>query len=237
MPSLTCLTSKRDLETGTQLVFVPQTANTSCVPVSTPVPQTANTSCVPVSTPVSTPPILAASPFRRPRDGYPPNRARLASRCRSSSPGRAFTRRAPAKGFQLTSCASASFSKLLGTIQFLAPRHWGNPKPKNRGAKSEIRIPISYQWDLETGTQLVFVPQTANTSCVPVSTPFRHPHARVAGFAALRNACFIGIYLVEYAILRRRQIGHHDIGPAQQGKKGGQSPFVRLCAPPLIVES
>jgi hypothetical protein len=42
-------------------------------------------------------------------------RARLASRCWSSSPGRAFTRRVPTKGFQLTSCALASFSKLLGT--------------------------------------------------------------------------------------------------------------------------
>jgi hypothetical protein len=50
------------------------------------------------------------------RDGYPPNRARLASRCRSRSPGRASTRRAPMKGFQLTSCALSSFPKLLGTI-------------------------------------------------------------------------------------------------------------------------
>jgi len=46
------------------------------------------------------------------------HRARLASRCRSGSPGRAFTRRAPAKGFQLTSFALASSSKLLGTIPF-----------------------------------------------------------------------------------------------------------------------
>ena len=43
-------------------------------------------------------------------------RARLASRCWSGSPGRAFTRRAPPKGFQLTACALSSSSKLLGTI-------------------------------------------------------------------------------------------------------------------------
>src|SRR5271157_1294374 len=42
-------------------------------------------------------------------------RARLASRCWSGSPGQAFTRRAPIKGFQLNSCSLASFSKLLGT--------------------------------------------------------------------------------------------------------------------------
>ena len=45
-------------------------------------------------------------------------RARLASRCWSGSPGRAFTRRVPIKGFQLTSCGLSSFSKLLGTITF-----------------------------------------------------------------------------------------------------------------------
>ena len=55
------------------------------------------------------------------RDGCPPNRARLASRCWSGSPGRAFTRRAPTKGFQLTSCALASFPKLLGTIPGTPP--------------------------------------------------------------------------------------------------------------------
>ena len=33
------------------------------------------------------------------RDGYPPNRARLASRCWSGSPGRASTRKAPTEGF------------------------------------------------------------------------------------------------------------------------------------------
>ncbi len=49
---------------------------------------------------------------------FPPNRARLASRCWSGSPGRAFTRRAPAKGFQLTSCSLYSSPKLLGTIPF-----------------------------------------------------------------------------------------------------------------------
>ena len=49
------------------------------------------------------------------------HRARLASRCWSGSPGRAYTRRVPAKGFQLTSCASASFSKLLGTIPMSVP--------------------------------------------------------------------------------------------------------------------
>ena len=43
------------------------------------------------------------------RDGYPPDRARLASGCWSSSPGRAFTRRVPTKGFQLTSCGLSSF--------------------------------------------------------------------------------------------------------------------------------
>lgn len=46
------------------------------------------------------------------------HRARLASRCWSGSPGRAFTRRVPIKGFQLTSCSSPSFSRLLGTIPF-----------------------------------------------------------------------------------------------------------------------
>jgi hypothetical protein len=51
------------------------------------------------------------------RDGCPPNRARLASRCWSGSPGRAFTRRAPLKGFQITSCELSSFPKLLGTIK------------------------------------------------------------------------------------------------------------------------
>ncbi len=50
------------------------------------------------------------------RGGFPPDRARLASGCWSSSPGRAFTRRVPIKGFQLTSCVLASSSKLLGTI-------------------------------------------------------------------------------------------------------------------------
>jgi hypothetical protein len=44
------------------------------------------------------------------------HRARLASRCWSGSPGQAFTRRAPIKGLQLTSCSLSSFSKLLGTI-------------------------------------------------------------------------------------------------------------------------
>ena len=48
-------------------------------------------------------------------------RARLASRCWSSSPGRAFTRRVPKKGFQNVSYISSSFSKLLGTIPFSAP--------------------------------------------------------------------------------------------------------------------
>jgi hypothetical protein len=56
------------------------------------------------------------------RDGLPPNRARLASRCWSGSPGRAFTRRAPTKGFQLTSCSLSSFPKLLGTIPVSTPR-------------------------------------------------------------------------------------------------------------------
>ena len=51
------------------------------------------------------------------RGGYPPDRARLASGCWSSSPGRAFTRRVPIKGFQLTSCVLASSSELLGTIR------------------------------------------------------------------------------------------------------------------------
>ena len=44
------------------------------------------------------------------------HRARIASRCWSGSPGRASTRRVPAKGFQLTSCSSSSLPKLLGTI-------------------------------------------------------------------------------------------------------------------------
>ena len=44
-------------------------------------------------------------------------RARLASRCWSGSPGRAFTRKAPTKGFKLASCELSSFSKLLGTIR------------------------------------------------------------------------------------------------------------------------
>jgi len=56
------------------------------------------------------------------RDGYPPNRARLASRCWSGSPGRAFTRRVPLKGFQLTSCLLSSSPKLLGTIPGIPDR-------------------------------------------------------------------------------------------------------------------
>lgn len=54
------------------------------------------------------------------RDGYPRNRARLASRCWSGSPGQAFTRRAPLRGFQLTSCLLSSSPKPLGT--------WHNPR-------------------------------------------------------------------------------------------------------------
>ncbi len=44
------------------------------------------------------------------------HRARLASGRWSGVSGQAFTRKVPTKGFQLTSCALASFSKLLGTI-------------------------------------------------------------------------------------------------------------------------
>ena len=51
------------------------------------------------------------------------HRARLASRCWSGSPGRACTRRAPVKSFQLTSCSLSSFPKLLGTIPFSFPNN------------------------------------------------------------------------------------------------------------------
>ena len=62
------------------------------------------------------------------RDGYPPDRARLASGCLSSSPGRAFTRRVPPKGFQLTSCGLSSFFQAS----------WHNPRfdPCIRAASS-----------------------------------------------------------------------------------------------------
>lgn len=43
-------------------------------------------------------------------------RARLASGRWSGAAGRAFTRRVPVKGFQLTSCSSSPFPKPLGTI-------------------------------------------------------------------------------------------------------------------------
>ena len=48
------------------------------------------------------------------RDGYPPDRARLASRCWSLS-WTGFYPQSSCKRFQLTSCLSLSFSKLLGT--------------------------------------------------------------------------------------------------------------------------
>ncbi len=63
------------------------------------------------------------------RDGYPPDRARLASGCWSSSPGRAFTRKAPMKGFQLTSCLLSSSPKLLGTIPRIPPESQPQPSP------------------------------------------------------------------------------------------------------------
>ena len=57
----------------------------------------------------------------------------------SGSPGRAFTRRAPAKGFQLTSCSSSSFSKLA----------WHNPfffsnglRPAGRPARA-LRLTVA----------------------------------------------------------------------------------------------
>ena len=46
------------------------------------------------------------------------HRARLASGRWSGVTGRAFTRRAPAKGFQLTSCSLAPFPKLLAQSPF-----------------------------------------------------------------------------------------------------------------------
>ena len=49
------------------------------------------------------------------------HRARRASGRWSSVTGRAFTRRVPAKGFQLTSCSLSSFSKPLGTIPGIRP--------------------------------------------------------------------------------------------------------------------
>jgi hypothetical protein len=52
--------------------------------------------------------------------GYPSPRKARFQVLRSSSPGQAFTHRAPAKGFQLTSCSSSSFPKLLGTIPFIS---------------------------------------------------------------------------------------------------------------------
>ena len=57
------------------------------------------------------------------------HRARLASRCWSGSPGQAFTRRAPTKGFQFTSCVLASFSKLLGTIPVSTRGLLGSARP------------------------------------------------------------------------------------------------------------
>jgi len=54
------------------------------------------------------PPTYHATVIRLTAQGWLPGAGR--------SPGRAFTRRVPPKGFQLTSCASFSFSKLLGTI-------------------------------------------------------------------------------------------------------------------------
>ncbi len=62
-------------------------------------------------------------------------RARLASRCWSGSPGRAFTRRVPTKGFQLTSCSLSSSSKLLGTIRFFVINDWVD---QARGRKDRL---------------------------------------------------------------------------------------------------
>ena len=56
------------------------------------------------------------------RDGYPPDRARLASRCWSLS-WTGFYPQSSFKRFQLTSCLSISFSKLLGTNTFAASKH------------------------------------------------------------------------------------------------------------------
>ena len=53
-------------------------------------------------------------------DGYPPDRARLASRCWSLS-WTGFYPQSSFKRFQLTSCLSISFSKLLGTSTFSLP--------------------------------------------------------------------------------------------------------------------
>ncbi len=49
------------------------------------------------------------------RDGYPPNRARLASRCRSRSPGRDQSPQGSCKRFPTHVMWLSSFSKLLGT--------------------------------------------------------------------------------------------------------------------------
>ena len=70
------------------------------------------------------------------RDWLSADRARLASRCWSGSPGRAFTRRVPPKGFQLTSCVLSSFSKLLGTTTFSSQRC-----PSHHACKSPSQIP------------------------------------------------------------------------------------------------
>jgi hypothetical protein len=71
------------------------------------------------------------------RDGHPPNRARLASRCWSGFPGQAFTRRAPMKGFQLTSFSLSSSPKLLGTIPFSCSEPQ-RPRPTRRPARARV---------------------------------------------------------------------------------------------------
>ena len=52
------------------------------------------------------------------RDGYPPDRARLASGCWSSSPGRAFTRRVPTKGFNSLHVRQSPFPSFLAQSLF-----------------------------------------------------------------------------------------------------------------------
>ena len=69
------------------------------------------------------------------RDGYPPDRARLASRCWSLS-WTGFYPQSSCKRFQLTSCLSLSFFKLLGTNTFSSQRC-----PSHHACKSPSQIP------------------------------------------------------------------------------------------------
>ena len=79
------------------------------------------------------------------RAGYPADRARLASRRWSSSPGRAFTRRAPLKGFQLTSCSFSSLSKLLGTSTFSSSTRISSVRRRPPASCNCCSTPTSYE--------------------------------------------------------------------------------------------